>query len=1244
MATNYLALRSSALPVLNAVALNYSTLTGSTITTSTMAMNSTLIAFGQSTNQSVNNFSAGSYATGWVSTLTGLTAVSKVTMSYSGQSQYAVQNGNSTIQTTVNSGVNWTTLTGSAGLPTGSLAYQASASGTPAYTSISESATGQYVLAAVNGSLLYLSNNSGSSFSALGMGTPLIYLPMENNTTDSMAYSNGTVTGSVTYVTGIVGTKAVNLANSAGNNASAYIRGTVPASTAFSVSGWFNPQSTPASNGISVITSIGASNGNCAIVAYTNAADLGLGPTYTGITFYFYNASAAIVLVGNYPTVSLNTWYSFTYLISTTGTCYAYINNTLVGSVAGQSLYRTTGIYSIGCGTGNTAQSFNGYIDDYRFYNSVVTVSSIVPMNWLQTAVSGTGQYMLATSSAGLFLSSNYGVTWSLVIAIGSWTGLGVSASGQYMVALSQVAGYAPYYSTNYGVTWSTATFDGAAGSFIAISGNGQYSLTGYASTALLISNYLAGYGTTTYSTPTFSPSNSATINCASMSATGQYMVVLTQGSSNNVYYSTNYGSSFTALTVGSAAMTSCAMSADGSYLTVSNATTVYTLNLNTKGYSVSIGNATGVINQGQNAIAIGNQAGVTNQSANSMVLNGSGSALNAYAPGLFVSPIASYGSSYSSSFSLLGYGSDSQVVQSSSLFLGANGNMGIGTNASNTYLCVGPNGGVNQTTNIPGISMTSVSGSNMHYSVGQDSTHNAFFRWVYNATATSGYGSLQTYSGSNPLCLQDQGGYVGIGTNAPAYLLTVFSNILLPTVTVSAIWPCQLSVVGSPSAGLHLKMGAYYTGGVAEYCAIQSTEPYSGAEHPQPLSLQPLGGNVGIGTTNPNALLAINAGATNNMALTVNSSGTGWGSGIQFVNTTASTGRTYGIYTGSEGNFHIADATASSDRMVINSSGNVGIGTGAPRRIVDIVGAPSYPLLYAPTQLSLSDTVNSSYMNMLLGVNGTANYAAVQSSLSGTGAMPLLLNPAGGNVGIGTTNPAALLHVYGPSYTSTTVDNIMFNVTAADSINGNGGTTVYSQSINLHSGDLTWVGNRTYGAQIYIGGGYSVNAAVNHGPIVMYTSNAERMRVAGNGNVGIGTASPGYSLHVIGAIYASGDITAFSDQRYKQNIIRLDHSLDVIRSLSGYSYTREDYRPGERQIGLLAQEVKAVLPEAVSYDSTNDKYSVNYNCLMAPVVEAIKELYDRSESQAKIIRDQQSMIQEQHSVIQLLLDRLGPQ
>ena len=139
-------------------------------------------------------------------------------------------------------------------------------------------------------------------------------------------------------------------------------------------------------------------------------------------------------------------------------------------------------------------------------------------------------------------------------------------------------------------------------------------------------------------------------------------------------------------------------------------------------------------------------------------------------------------------------------------------------------------------------------------------------------------------------------------------------------------------------------------------------------------------------------------------------------------------------------------------------------------------------------------------------------------------------------------------------------------------------------------------------------------------------------------GNVGIGT-TPSYALHVQGAIYASGNITALSDQRYKQNIVRLDRSLDTISSLSGYSYTRTDYQPGIRQIGLLAQEVNKVLPEAVSYDTINDIYSLNYGCLIAPVIEAVKEINEKVNSR---IGELEAKINAQQVLIQQLLDRVA--
>jgi hypothetical protein len=635
-----------------------STIRINALTASTMTMNASTIGLGASTNQSYNNFTKGSYAT-WTTSLTGLTSTTKVSANQNATTLLVTHSNSSTINASYDTGVTWSSLTGANGLPAGATAYPlTTASGTPNYTSISQSATGQYVLASVSGGLIYTSANYGTSFSATGMGTPTVYLPMEGVTTDAMGAVTVTATGPLGYVTGVVGTQALYLNNtSPGNYASQFLRFPINLTTTpnFSISLWFNAQSLPTIYQ-TVIFEMGTSSAEVVNLTISTGGIVQL-------QWQTSTASWGSATVLN--SVSLNTWYNFSMIYTYNGTCYLYLNNVMVSSFAVNfSLYTAMNLLDLGSNVINTLYAFKGYIDDFRFYTTAVTFSPIVPMNWTQTAVSATGQYMLAAAATGgLFLSINYGATWTQVTFVGAWTGISMSASGQYMMACSTTTNYAPYYSTNYGVTWTNTTFNGTAGSFATISGNGQYSLSGWGTTAYLISNYLIGYTSGIYTTPTLT-GITANINCASISGTGQYMTIMTQGTTNNVYYSTNYGATFTGITVGSLPMTSCAMSYDGSYITATNATTVYTLNLNSAGYTVSIGNAAGAVNQGLNAIAIGNQAGVTNQSASSIVINASGSNVSAYEPGLFVAPVAASAASSQTTVNLLGYGADSQVTQ----------------------------------------------------------------------------------------------------------------------------------------------------------------------------------------------------------------------------------------------------------------------------------------------------------------------------------------------------------------------------------------------------------------------------------------------------------------------------------------------------------------------------------------------------------------------------------------------------
>ena len=84
-------------------------------------------------------------------------------------------------------------------------------------------------------------------------------------------------------------------------------------------------------------------------------------------------------------------------------------------------------------------------------------------------------------------------------------------------------------------------------------------------------------------------------------------------------------------------------------------------------------------------------------------------------------------------------------------------------------------------------------------------------------------------------------------------------------------------------------------------------------------------------------------------------------------------------------------------------------------------------------------------------------------------------------------------------------------------------------------------------------------------------------------------------------------NVTAYSDIRVKTNLVKIDSAIDKIKQINGYTYDRTDMPNGGRQVGVIAQEIIKVLPEAVS-GSEKDHYSVAYGNLAALFIEAIKE------------------------------------
>ena len=93
--------------------------------------------------------------------------------------------------------------------------------------------------------------------------------------------------------------------------------------------------------------------------------------------------------------------------------------------------------------------------------------------------------------------------------------------------------------------------------------------------------------------------------------------------------------------------------------------------------------------------------------------------------------------------------------------------------------------------------------------------------------------------------------------------------------------------------------------------------------------------------------------------------------------------------------------------------------------------------------------------------------------------------------------------------------------------------------------------------------------------------------------------------------MYVTGSYGS-SDIRFKENIETLDNGLDKVMKMRGVYFDWNDEHKEEkgdsRQVGVIAQEIRTVLPEVVMHQD-NDEYAVDYSKITAVLIESIKEL-----------------------------------
>lgn len=311
-------------------------------------------------------------------------------------------------------------------------------------------------------------------------------------------------------------------------------------------------------------------------------------------------------------------------------------------------------------------------------------------------------------------------------------------------------------------------------------------------------------------------------------------------------------------------------------------------------------------------------------------------------------------------------------------------------------------------------------------------------------------------------------------------------------------------------------------------------------------------------------------------------------------------------------------------NKMTIRNTGNVGIGTTTPESLFTVNGTSA--------KILINDTFDDGVSTFEIRNDGTTIFNILEdgivnvNKISQSGAESIsrfsvsddpvnFLQIANGSIAVEKYTPKIYAYAANTAETSLTIEA---NCGNNDSVS-NGPVMVFNSLRGL---------NETVGGRLLFD---------------FRNNNASKMVISADGNVGIGVTDPTYKLDVAGDVRCTGNISLWSDIRFKEKIQPISSQIDKLEKLNPVTFywKTEEYKDmgfaNYKQIGLIAQEVENIYPELINTDSNGYK-AIEYSKFTPIIIEAIKELKSQKDIEIEQLKIKNEELMRQNESLEIRL------